>query len=82
MAVGDTLRPRLAAGGKVKQLVESRGTPEEVIEELFIRALSRRPTDGEVKSMRELVGDATKEVTVYEDIFWGLLNSTEFAFNH
>ena len=82
MAVGDTLRDRLAAGGKLKQLVESKETPEEVIDELFIRVLSRRPTADESQSMRDLVGDAVTDHAVYEDIFWGLLNSTEFAFNH
>jgi hypothetical protein len=82
MAVGDTLRDRLAADGKLKQLVESKKTPEEVIDELFIRVLSRRPTADESRSMRDLVGDAVKDHAVYEDIFWGLLNSTEFAFNH
>jgi len=28
------------------------------------------------------VGDAVKDPAVYEDIFWSLLNSTEFLFNH
>ena len=32
--------------------------------------------------MRDLIGDAVKDQTVYEDILWSLLNSTEFAFNH
>ena len=32
--------------------------------------------------MRELVGEAVKDQAVYQDIFWSLLNSTEFAFNH
>jgi hypothetical protein len=32
--------------------------------------------------MRELVGDKTTDVAVYNDVFWSLLNSTEFAFNH
>lgn len=82
MAVGDTLRDRLAAGGQLKQLIESKKTPEEVIAELFIRVLSRKPTADELRYMRDLVGDAVKDHAVYEDIVWGLLNSTEFAFNH
>jgi hypothetical protein len=82
MAVGDTLQDRLAAGGKVKQFMQSKGTTEEVIEELFIHTLSRRPTSEEVEGFRELMGDDTKDSSVYEDILWSLLNSTEFTFNH
>ena len=32
--------------------------------------------------MIALVGDKPKDPAVYEDIFWSLLNSTEFLFNH
>ncbi|MFT5192553.1 MAG: hypothetical protein ACI957_005609, partial [Verrucomicrobiales bacterium] len=32
--------------------------------------------------LRALIGAEAKDVAVYEDIFWSLLNSTEFAFNH
>ncbi len=82
LAVGDTVRERLAAGGVLKQLIDAQSTPEAIIEQLYIRALSRRPTSDEARSLRELVGDAVQDQAVYEDIFWSLLNSTEFAFNH
>ncbi|MCA9087309.1 MAG: DUF1549 domain-containing protein [Planctomycetaceae bacterium] len=81
LSVGDTLQPRLGAGGELKQLIASRGTPEEVITELFIKALSRKPTPEELDGLMQLIGDNTKDVAAYEDIFWGLMNSTEFAFN-
>ena len=32
--------------------------------------------------MMSLVGQDAKNRRVYEDIFWSLLNSTEFMFNH
>ncbi|MFT5468848.1 MAG: hypothetical protein ACI8UO_003960 [Verrucomicrobiales bacterium] len=82
LSVGDTVRDRLAAAGKVKALIEEKSTPEEVLEELFILALSRKPTEEETTDLRALIGDAVKDQAVYEDIFWSLLNSTEFAFNH
>lgn len=82
LAVGDTLNDRLAAGGAIKQLVDSAETPDQAIEMLFIRALSRKPTAEELQSVRDLVGDSTKDYAIFEDIFWGLLNSTEFGFNH
>jgi hypothetical protein len=82
MAVGDTVKDRITANAEVTKLIENNATPEEMIEQLFIRSLSRRPTSIERTALRELVGDAVKDRLIYEDIFWGLLNSTEFAFNH
>ena len=81
-AVGNTIDPRVASG-RVKKLVETHDSPEAIINELFILALSRRATSEEVAAMSELLKDAKDDkVTIYRDIFWGLLNSTEFAFNH
>jgi hypothetical protein len=82
LAVGDTLRPRLAAGGRLKRLVDAKTSPSEVIQQLFLLTLSRRPTDDEQRDLQTLVGDSPPDAGVYEDILWGLLNSTEFAFNH
>ena len=53
-----------------------------MIEELFIRCLSRKPTAEELAAMLELVAEDVKEKAPYEDILWSLLNSTEFSFNH
>ena len=82
MAVGETVKDRLGASGDMKKMLDMNTPPEAMIEELFIRTLCRRPTSDEQTAMRDLVGDAVKDQTVYEDILWSLLNSTEFAFNH
>lgn len=82
LSVGDTVNTRLAAGGKLKTLIDSHPTPEAVLEELFLRALSRRPTEKEIQNLTALIGDDVKNPQTYEDIFWALLNSTEFVFNH
>ena len=82
LAVGDSVRDRLASGGVIKKLIETKSTPEDIIDELFVRSLTRRPTSREMTAMRELVGDDVKNQAVYEDILWSLLNSTEFLFNY
>ncbi len=82
LAVGDTLRNGITSGGRVKKIVEESKTPEATLEKLFVVTLARKPTAMEAKELRALIGDAVKDVAVYEDIFWSLLNSTEFAFNH
>jgi hypothetical protein len=82
LAVGDSVRDRLAAGGVVKQLMEQHSTPEEIIRGLFVRTLSRQPTPREMGGFVEMVAAAEQGPAIYEDIFWSLFNSTEFTFNH
>ena len=59
-------------------------TPAQRLETLFLAALGRKPTGAESKRLTELIGvaDSDEKHTVYTDIFWALLNSSEFLFNH
>ena len=56
--------------------------PPEIINELFVRCLSRPPSANELAAMLKLVGDEAKNNQPYQDILWALLNSTEFMTNH
>eukprot|EP01025_Chloroclados_australasicus_P017390 TRINITY_DN18879_c0_g1_i7.p1 TRINITY_DN18879_c0_g1~~TRINITY_DN18879_c0_g1_i7.p1 ORF type:complete len:258 (+),score=27.14 TRINITY_DN18879_c0_g1_i7:95-775(+) len=57
---------------------------EDRIEQLYVAALGRRPSRREstaiVKSLRTASGDA--KLWLYQDLYWALLNSNEFIFNH
>jgi hypothetical protein len=58
---------------------------EEKVETLFLAALSRKPTPREREKFVRLVeeGGATgNSRKALGDVFWALLNSTEFFFNH
>lgn len=81
LIVGDTVQSRLKTG-RLKELIASHDDPAPIIEELFLQVLSRRPTQNELERFIELIGESTMDPEVYEDIFWSLLNSTEFLFNH
>ena len=80
LAVGDTVRDRLNLDEDLKKKIEGNVSPEAIIDQLFIRVLSRYPTYDEKIALRALVGTDGKNPAVYEDILWSLLNSTEFAF--
>ncbi len=82
LLVGDTIDGRVGGGQVVPKLLAAGKSPEEIIEELFVRTLSRKPTSEERTALRELVGDNVKDRKVFEDIFGSLLQSTEFGFNH
>jgi len=66
----------------VKRLLEAGKTPEQVIETLYIRCLTRRPTDEERQRLGALVAGTDNPQAALEDVFWALLNSREFLFNH
>ncbi len=64
----------------------------EKLETLFLATLSRRPTPSELESMSLYLKDtvsenpadgaAQKSNRAYSDIYWALLNSSEFLLNH
>jgi len=79
---GDTVNAKLADSKVVPDLIAAGADPSAIIEELYIRALARKPTGAELQGMLALAADRLKDRAAYDDIFWGLLNSTEFEFNH
>jgi len=93
---GDTLHQKIAQGAVVKKMLDAGRTPEQVVEELYLRTLTRPPTDAEKQGLVALVpqpapakeGEAPQPPDpaavreALEDGFWAVLNSREFVFNH
>ena len=79
---GSTVENKVRSGGLIKSLLDEGKTPEQVIEHLYIRALSRKPTDQERQALMGLFGEGVNPQQALEDVFWALLNSREFMFNH
>ncbi len=69
--------------GRVRQLAASSKPPAEVVAELYFTTLNRAPTADELSVATAVFGlpDTTRQ-TATEDLFWALLNSPEFVFNH
>ena len=55
------------------------GKPADILEKMYITALSRRPTDAEVQKLTAHLGKAGSTAEAYGDILWALLNSSEFS---
>ena len=74
----------VAKADEVLKVATSEADPQRVIETLYVRCLSRKPTASEAKSLGTILAAAKPEEhrQVVEDIFWSLLNSQEFLFNH
>ena len=79
---GDTTNAKIRASDVIPTLLKTKKFPEERIIELYIRTLSRRPTNEELDKLRPVLGEGSNEKQALEDIFWALLNSREFLFNH
>ena len=57
-------------------------TPTDIMTELYLRVISRPPTEEESASLQALFSDKEQTKATLEDIQWALLNSKEFIFNH
>ncbi len=82
MVNGDTIQGKLGRSPVIADMLKLKAPPDEIIRELYIRTLSRKPSELEMRRMRGLVAGRTADRAAYDDIFWALLNSTEFSFNH
>ena len=80
---GESLQKKIAGEqGVLRKLLLGRRSPAEIVEELYLGTVSRLPDAGERKLAEDAVrkaGDAGKGL---EDVFWALLSSKEFLFNH
>ncbi len=82
---GDTLNAKLEAdGNRIEKLMASDATPETIIEEAYLTALCRFPTEEEREQLLEVFADTPAEERrmATEDLFWSILTSKEFLFNH
>ena len=85
MLNGDSTHQRIFRGKLIKTLKgEHNNDPKEIIPALYLRTLTREPTSDELQHLlstyNETSGEAKTEF--YHDLFWALLNSKEFIFNH
>ena len=46
---GDTVETKIRDGGAIKRMLEAGRTPEQIIETIYIRCLSRKPTPDETR---------------------------------
>jgi hypothetical protein len=80
---GDTTHNRIGAGQVVEKQLKAGREPMLIVEDLFVRCFSRRPSDAERADLAQALDEAgAGRQQVLEDIFWALLNSKEFMFNH
>jgi hypothetical protein len=79
---GENAHAKVRDGALVQRMLDEGRTAQEVVTELYLRCLSREPTQEEVQAIEEQLAGAAEQRSALEDVFWALLNSREFLFNH
>jgi hypothetical protein len=83
MMTSPIITKRVSAQGttRVANLLKADKSDDQIIEELFLSSVTRRPTPPEVEVAKRLIAENGKKSGA-ELVEWVLLNSTEFLLNH
>jgi hypothetical protein len=70
-------------GSFLFELMNRPGSDAQKINDLFLAALTRQPTRAEASRFQKALNSyGNQKLAGYQDLFWALLNSNEFVFNH
>ena len=79
---GSIVYGKIRSGGVVNRMVNEKKPPDEIIQALYVRCLARKATEPELTALRDVVAKSKSPREGLEDVFWAVLNSREFLFNH
>ena len=84
IANGETVNTKLQAkGNRIEQLLAEHVADERIVEEAYLSALGRYPTEQEKSLLARALAEAKQNKReAVEDLFWGVLSSKGFLFNH
>ncbi len=79
---GDAVHQKIQAGNVVGQLIDASLDDRAIITEYYFRCLAREPSVEELDGLVATLTGGDQRKAELEDIFWSVLNSREFVFNH
>lgn len=78
---GEILATKISdANGRIAKLVAAKKPHEEIVTEIYLATVSRRPTPTEMELSRKFLAQNPAVNEVYEDLLWALINSKQFMF--
>lgn len=80
---GDTISRKIeASNGSLAELLKATPDNAAAIDRLFLATLSRKPSQTEANAVLSQLNQNGAREEIFRDLFWALLNSKEFSFNH
>lgn len=79
---GNATQGKIQQGKLIDTWLAAGSTVPQIIEKIYLRSLSRQPTQAEMDTLTKLVAETGNDTIGLEDVFWAVLNSREFMFNH
>ncbi|MCA9068490.1 MAG: DUF1553 domain-containing protein, partial [Planctomycetaceae bacterium] len=79
---GDTVNNKMRQGGVLKSMLDQKLEPMDIVDRLYVSCLTRHPTDEEKGALAPLFAEGADVNQGLEDVYWALMNSREFLFNH
>ncbi len=76
------IRRKIEQSAKLREVLQSKNKPREIIDELYLTILSRYPTDDELIIIRDYAQQGHEGRRPMMDLVWALLNSAEFLYRH
>jgi Protein of unknown function (DUF1553) len=67
---------------RLRSLASAGKTNEEIVGELYLAALCRKPSEPEMSAATRHIANAGDRMRGLEDVCWALLNANEFLFQH
>ncbi|WP_250846991.1 DUF1549 and DUF1553 domain-containing protein [Aquisphaera insulae] len=83
MINGPSVRKKLAhPENRIGRLLNARTPPDQILEELYLAALCRKPTVVESRAILQHVRSSSSPTEGWRDAAWAILNSKEFLLRH
>ena len=80
---GESVVQKIRSGdGRLATWLKDYKDPIGLTDEMFLTAVGRLPTADERKAVAAAMAEGDSRDEVFRDLFWALLNSKTFAFNH
>ncbi|HEY8749728.1 MAG TPA: DUF1549 and DUF1553 domain-containing protein [Tepidisphaeraceae bacterium] len=85
---GQTIQLELAQSPLIAGMLKEKKSTEDIVEDLYLRCFGRKPTEEELNAIQSQMPKTTDKNQQQEtrklldDVFWALLNSEEFMFDH
>ncbi len=80
---GDFLNKKIAdSKGRIENALKAKHATKDIIDELYLVTLSRKPRPEEMSKSNEWIASAKNSREGLQDLLWTLVNSREFLFNH